>query len=126
MFVLRRGGAEERIAALALVGSSIATGLLFIVCRLRFDASPAPFLVCDLLVLAIVLPIALWSRRYWPIPFAALQVATVLSLIAPFFGNNLVSYGLGVMQGLWAYPQLLILIAAVVRRPVGTVKTNGS
>ena len=115
-FVLGRGGREERTAVLLMLGSSVATAALYIVGGYRFRGAPLPFLAVEASVLLALLAIAFRSSRFWPLLYAALQIATVLSLLSPFFGRNLVSYALGIMQSLWAYPQLLILVLATVRR----------
>ena len=114
MSIAVRGGFEERLLTGAMLAASVGTFLLYRA-GLRFDAHPLPFIAISLLHLAVCLVIALRSARFWPLAYTALQIATLLSLMSPFFGRNLLSYALGVMQTLWAYPQLLILTLATVR-----------
>ena len=112
--VLIKGDWEVRIATLVVFAGSVATGLIT---RPRNDAFDEPsmyLLINEALILAVLLVIALRSRRYWPLPVAALELAACLSLLVPFSDANIVAYAMGVAQGLWAYPQLLILLFAAL------------
>lgn len=113
-FVLIRGDWELRVASLLIVATSVVTLVNFNAGG-TFAALQPSLLVSETVALTFVLFIAYRSRRYWPLCFAATQMATVLSVLAPLFGRGLVSYALGIAQGVWAYPQLLILIVATVR-----------
>ena len=113
-FIAVRGDSETRVAVAALLLSSIATMVLF-KSGLSFGTHSAPFLAVSLTHLIVVLTIAYRSRRFWPLLYAALQMLTVASSLGPMFAENLVTYALGVLQGAWAYPQLIILMFAVLR-----------
>lgn len=114
-FVIVRGQRDERLIACALLLVSISTGLLYIFAGQRFERVSPALILNEAVLLAVTLTVAYRSRRFWPMPVASLEIAAFLSLLAPLFGQNLVSYALGVTQGVWAYPQLLILVLAVVR-----------
>ena len=114
IFIAVRGGFEERLLTGTMLAASLGTFLLYRA-GLRFDAHPLPFIAVSLVHLAISMVVALRSARFWPLVYTALQIATLLSLTSPFFGRNLLSYALGVMQTLWAYPQLFILVLASIR-----------
>lgn len=113
-FVLVRGDWELRVASLLIVATSIITLVNFQMGGTFAKLQPW-LIVSETVALTFVLFIAYRSRRFWPLCFAATQIATVLSVLAPLFGRGLVSYALGIAQGVWAYPQLLILILATVR-----------
>ena len=113
-YAVLRGGLEQRILSATMLAASLGT-YGFYKAGLRFDDHPEPFIAASLLHLAISLAVALWSSRFWPMFYAALQIATLLSLLSPLFGRNLLSYALGVMQAVWTYPQLLILVVATIR-----------
>jgi hypothetical protein len=126
-FIFVRGGKDERIVASTLVLGSVITYLIFRSFGRSFTALQLPMLINEAAVLAVLLTVALWSKRFWPIPIASFQVAAFLSLLTPFFGENILSHGLGVAQGIWAYPQLAILVLATVRgyrRSQGAPLTN--
>ena len=114
-FVLLRGGADERIAVAALTLGSISTYAIFHYFGRDFTAVKVPMLLNEAAVLAVLLVLAFRSRRIWPMPVASLQIVTFLSLLTPFFGHNIVSHGLGVAQGIWAYPQLILIVMGTVR-----------
>ncbi len=114
-YILVRGGIDERIVASTLVLGSLDTYLIYKFLGQSFTALQLPMLVNEAVVLAVLLTVALWSKRFWPIPVASFQVAAFLSLLTPYFGENIFSHGLGVAQGVWAYPQLVTLVLGTVR-----------
>jgi len=115
IFVFRKGGADEKVAVATLIFGSAATLACYALSRRNF-VDPVPLLfVTEAAVLAILLILAYRSSRFWPLTIAALQIASFLALLTPLTNENLVSYALGVAQGLWAYPQMLILVLAAIR-----------
>jgi hypothetical protein len=114
-FILVRGGAEERVAAVTIMVGAFSTAAIYVIVGRDFARLQLPFLANELAILVVLLVIAYRSKRFWPLPVAATQVAACLSLLTPSLGADIVSYGLGVTQGLWAYLQLALLILAVVR-----------
>ncbi len=114
-FVLLRGQREERLVACTLLLVAVGTGLLYRFGGQGFATISLPLILNEAILLGVTLTIAYRSRRFWPMPVASLELAAFLSLFAPLFGRNLVSYALGVTQGVWAYFQLLILVLAVIR-----------
>lgn len=117
-FVIVRGGRDERAIAIALVVAALVTAANYWVMGHTFGTVQPILVVSEGLVLVLCLVIAMRTERWWPLPVAAFQLGTFLSLLTPLFGQNLVSYALGVTQGLWAYLQLLTLVGAVLRRPI--------
>lgn len=114
-FVFWKGRFEERLAAGALTIGSIVTYLLYVRAGkdwLNFDLA---LLLNEAAVTAVILCIAYRSKRFWPLPVAAFQIIAMLTPLAGVLGENLASYALGVTQGLWAYPQLLVLMVAAIR-----------
>ncbi len=114
-FVILHGKGEERAIVCTMLLTSIATLLLYRFQGQKFGTVLLPFILNETILLAVTLTIAYRSRRFWPMPVASLELAAFLALFAPLFGKNLVSYALGVTQGVWAYFQLIILILAAVR-----------
>ena len=114
-YILIKGGIDERVVVGTLVLGSIDTYLIYKFLGQSFTALQMPMLVNEALVLAVLLTVALWSKRFWPIPVASFQVAAFLSLLTPYFGENIFSHGLGVAQGIWAYPQLVTLVWGTIR-----------
>jgi len=114
-YIFVRGGFDERIVIGTLMLGSLDTFILYVFFGQSFTALQVPMLVNEAVVLAVLLTVALWSKRFWPIPVASFQVAAFLSLLTPYFGENILSHGLGVAQGIWAYPQLAMLVLGTIR-----------
>ena len=114
-FVFWKGRSEERLVAVALTIGSIVTYSLYVRAGKDWLNLDLALLLNEALVTAVILYIAYRSKRFWPLPVAAFQITALLTPIAALMGENLASYALGVTQGLWAYPQLLILIIATIR-----------
>lgn len=114
-FIIVRGQREERLVACTLLLVSLITSLLFGLASQTFVQISLPLILNEAILLGVTLTVAYRSKRFWPMPVASLELAAFLSLFAPLFGKNLVSYALGVTQGVWAYFQLMILVLAVVR-----------
>lgn len=111
-YVLRFGGTEERFVVASLCVGSVATYVVYVAAGKSWLSGMLGAVVSEALVLLVILVVAYRSEKFWPLPVAAFQVAALLAHFAGWLGHNLVSYALGVTQGLWAYPQLLILIWA--------------
>ncbi len=114
-YILVRGGIDERIVVGILMLGSIDTYLIYMFLDQSFTALQLLLLVNEAVVLTVLLTVALWSKRFWPIPVASFQVAAFLSLLTPYFGVNILPHGLGVAQGIWAYPQLATLVWGTIR-----------
>ena len=115
-YVVAFGGREERSVALALVVAAVVTWANYVYLGRTFRTLQPILIASEGSVLILCLAIALRSDRFWPMPVAAAQLATVVSLLTPLFGRNLLSYPLGIMQALWVYLQLIVLVIAVARR----------
>lgn len=114
-YVLICGGRDERLIVSGILANSLVTAIVQPEGGTEFAKLSLLLLANESWLTALSLIIAFRSNRFWPLPVASLGVAAFLSLLAPLFGRNLVSYGMGVAQGLWAYPQLIILVLAVIR-----------
>ena len=114
-FVISRGRTHERLIVVGVLANSVITGLVHPRDAAGFRQLSVPLLTNEAWFLALTLFVAYRSKRFWPLLVASLELAAFLSLLAPLFGRNLVSYAMGVAQGLWAYLQLVILVLAVMR-----------
>lgn len=107
----------------ALTIGSLLTPLLHARSERDWLTPDAALFVNELFVTVIILFVAYRSRSFWPIPVAAFQMLALLTPLATLIGQALVSYAVGMMQGMWAYPQLLILIYVVMGRLVRERRT---
>jgi hypothetical protein len=115
VFVLFYGQRDERLVIVGLVFAGVLTGFINKRLSVPFDTFSPLMFANEAWLLLLVVIIAYRSKRFWPLAVASLELAAFLSLLAPLFGRNLVSYGMGVAQGIWAYLQLIILVLAVTR-----------
>jgi|CXWL01.1.fsa_nt_gi hypothetical protein len=106
------GGREERLVTVILVAAYFATFLLSRLSTLDWLQPQLGILATDSLASILLLFIALRSKRFWPLPIVAFQILPVATQLVATFGENLVSYGLGVAQGAWSYLQLIVLVIA--------------
>lgn len=114
-YALKRGGREERQVAIILALAYLATSLFYKLGTPDWLKPQLGILASDSLATVLLLIIALRSKRFWPLPIVAFQILPVLTQLALAFGENLVSYGLGVAQGAWSYLQLIVLVVATTR-----------
>jgi len=115
-FVLAYGGRDERVWTITLVLVSLGTMTVVAVHGVKFADFSLLLIANEAILVIVSLSIAYRSKRFWPLPLASLELAAFFSLLAPLFGRNLVSFAMGVGQGMWAYPQLIILALAIVRQ----------
>ena len=114
-YVFCFGGWEERLVTSILVAAYFATFVFSRLGSLDWLKPQFSILLSDSLASALLLIIALRSKRFWPLPIVAFQILPVLTQLVTSLGENLVSYGLGVAQGAWSYLQLIILVVATNR-----------
>ena len=115
IFVLWQGDGELRVALLVVVATSLVTLANYRLGTGNFADFQPWLAVSESIALAVALAIALRSRRYWPLLFAAAQVLTLFAVLAPLVDKDTLSKVFGVTQGLWAYVQLAVLVSATIR-----------
>lgn len=98
-----------------LVAAYLATLLFYRIGNRDWLTPQFQILISDSLASILLLVIALRSKRFWPLPIVAFQILPVATQLVTLFGENLVSYGLGVAQGAWSYLQLIVLVVATNR-----------
>lgn len=121
--VLVRGDRDAKIAIGAITIGSILTFVSYVLVGRTWLLFNDINILIEGSLLSILLWIAMRSRSYWPLIVAALQIMAFLSHFAILFGKGLVSEALGITQGVWAYPQFLI-IAGITVRNLQTEKTK--
>jgi uncharacterized membrane protein len=118
---VRRGiGIEYRIVASMMFFGSVGTQYALFLIRNDWTSINWTVVMIDAVAAAIFIVIALQSKRHWPMIIAALQIVVVISHFAAQLGENPVSYAIGVLQGLWGWAQLIVLLVVGLRRNVTT------
>lgn len=107
----RRGDREIRLAALVCFAASVLSAAF-----MNFRAQiPVIVVLIDLAVLAFFVTLALTTRRFWPLWVAGLQLTTVMGHGLRLLQPRLVDIAYAAAMRFWAYPILLILVAAALR-----------
>lgn len=119
-YVMARGDGESRTIIGALLFCGAVTATLVASGAASFEHPSAALVANEGLLLAVTVGVAIRSEKYWPLLVAALELIAFLSLLVPFTDANAVSYAIGAMQGLWAYPQMLILLLVTFRTTKAT------
>lgn len=71
--------------------------------------------VVDTLAMALLASLALRSKRFWPLPVAALQAIPILTHVGRAVGSGLDSYAVGLAQTLPSYAQMAMILVAIQR-----------
>lgn len=106
------GGKELRLAISSLFVAFAGTTLIYFFSASSWLEDQHAILAVDLIALLVLAWIAFRSKRFWPLPVAALQAVPVLTHAARTVGFSLDSYAVGVAQGAAAYVQLSIIVIA--------------
>ncbi|WP_226372603.1 hypothetical protein [Allosphingosinicella flava] len=114
-FALWKGGAPERIAAVAFLAAAGATWLVQKGASNMFHAVELDILIIDIVLLALLLALAFRADRIWPIWMVGFHGLTVGVHAAKAYDPGIVPWIYGLAVGKLAYPMLLLLIAATVR-----------
>lgn len=109
------GKAEERRVMSILIAAYIATAILYRIGSQSWLELNIGILITDGMALCALLIIAYRSKRYWPMPVAALHALTIMAMLIIGFGENLQNHGVELLQAVWCYPQLAILVWAALR-----------
>lgn len=81
----------------------------------HWHAPQLGILIVDLALLVGLLVLAFHSRRFWPMSVASFQVVAVLTHPALWIDPTILPFGYALMQGFWAYPQMLLVAFGVLR-----------
>ena len=114
-YAILRGGREERTAALACLAASIATQFVVAPLQLRYSQVEYGALGIDLAMLGLFTALALRSGRFWPLWVAGLQLTASMAHLLKAVQLDLLPHAYAAAIRFWAYPILLILVAATWR-----------
>lgn len=114
VFVFWKGRFEVRLVAATLVIGSLLTPLLFYYSQQSWLSPNVAMLINEAAVTLVILFVAFRSKEFWPLPVAAFQMIALLTPTVLLVGENLASDALGIMQGLWAYLELFVLVIVTI------------
>ena len=114
IYALRRGGTEERIAALGMFLNSYLTLLVVSPFATRFTHVELPIAIVVIALSLLLLWISLRSRKFWPLWLTAMQVLSTLAHFAPYV-PHIIPWAYGSAVALWMYLMLIVLGFAIHR-----------
>lgn len=111
LYAFRKGGWEERLAAMSSVAGSYLSALVANA-NGSFQRFEGPMALVDMGSLCLLIVIAMRSNRFWPLWLAAIQGVSVLGHLAPLIPNMQPATSYNAVA-LWSYPWWIILAFAV-------------
>lgn len=113
-----RGGAPERISAAAMVCALVATVTLAYFhspARGAYSAIEAGVALTDLTLFLVIVAIALFSTRFWPILMASMMGCGLFGHLTKPLGPDILPRAYYIAVAVWSYPELLLLGVATWR-----------
>jgi hypothetical protein len=108
-YALLRGGAPERIVGAALLAAAAASALSFSELPIRFFHLEFGVLLVDLVLLGVLVAVALFADRGWPLLLAGLQLSAIGAHVIKTFDWNMIRVTYAVAIAMWSYPMLIAL-----------------
>lgn len=124
-YALTRGGAPERIAAATLLGGVVLTALAAPPSTAEFRTPEVGIAFVDLMVFVAFAMLTLRANREWPLWISSMQGIAVLCHLPILFTPDILPEAYVMMQGLWAWPMVMILIVGTWRHR-GALRSHGS
>jgi hypothetical protein len=113
VYVERSKWREPRVAIWTLTITSFLT-LTAALLGATFYAGSWLFTLVDLVALAAFLTHALKSRFYWTLCLPAFQLIPCMTNLAKFVAPDILPRVYAASQGIWAYPQMLVILLAAI------------
>jgi hypothetical protein len=125
LYAFLRGGVPERLTAGIFALGLAATMTLSGAFVLRFGSIEIGIFLSDSAMLILLVWIALYAERFWPIWMSAMQVIQVLSHLPILLVPEILPEAYGAVVAIWSYPMLILLIMATWRHQ-NRLKTLGT
>ncbi|MEG3088387.1 hypothetical protein [Sphingomonas sp. PB4P5] len=110
LYAFVRGGAPERVVAVAFIAAATASFAARPLADARYQDTEFGLLLIDVALLAVLVAVALWANRFWPIWIAAFQLFALLVHIAMLYQQDVLPIVYFVVISRIAYPMLLMLM----------------
>lgn len=110
-----RGGAPEQIAAASLLVAALVTGLTSGDTALTFTQVPWNVFWIDTGLLCVLMGLALYADRFWPMWIAALQLVTVAGHGARGYAPDILPSVYWWLLGKTSYPMMALLCIGIER-----------
>ena len=110
LYAFVRGGAPERVVAAAFIAAAIASFIASPLAKGGYDDTEFGLLLIDAALLAVLVAVALWANRFWPIWIAAFQLFALLVHVTMLYEQDILPLVYFVVISRIAYPMLLLLL----------------
>lgn len=110
-----RGGAPEKVVAAAFVAAATATYLARPEWWTSFENAEVHILVIDVMLLTVLVAVALWANRFWPMWIAAFQLFVLLVHVTKLYQQDILPIVYFAVIQRMAYPMLLLLLGGTIQ-----------
>src|SRR6185312_824008 len=107
-YALLRGGAPERICGCALLIAYGATLASYSALPIRFYRLDVGIFAVDAVLLLVLVAVALFANRFWPLFLAGLQLDTVGAHLFRF-DIHMIRVAYALTLAIWSYPMIVAL-----------------
>ena len=114
-FAVLRGGAPERIVGISLLAAFAVSLALQQPLAARFVAVEWGILAADLVLLAILVGVALFSDRFWPLWLAAFHALGTGAHMVRGLDHGIEPVAYAILLAAWSYPMILLLAIGTAR-----------
>ncbi|HEV2570021.1 hypothetical protein [Sphingomonas sp.] len=114
-YAVWRGGAPERIVGVSLLLAGLLTRLAYQPFAVRFVAVDWGVLAIDLALLAILLAVALYADRFWPLWLAAFHALGTGAHLVRGLDYRIEPVAYAILLAAWSYPMILLLVIGTAR-----------
>lgn len=114
-YAVWRGGGPERIVGISLLLAGLLTRLAYQPFAERFVAVDGGVMMIDLALLAVLLAVALYADRFWPLWLAAFHMLGTGAHFVRGMDHGIEPVAYAILLAAWSYPMILLLIIGTAR-----------
>lgn len=114
-YALWRGDRDARVAAIVCIVATALTVVMLTPGPGRYQAVEGRAMIVDFATLAAFVTLALFSRRFWPLWVAGLQLTASAAHAIKLFDDSLIPLAYAAAERFWSYPILLIIALGAFR-----------
>jgi hypothetical protein len=118
-YALWKGGPPERLGiSIAIAASFLSALVVSHDVQVRYQGVETGLFLVDLAALAAFAALALWADRFWPLWITGIHLVGVATHTAKLLSPDVVPRVYSWVQGLWAYPILLLIVIGAARHRI--------
>ena len=114
-YALWRGDRDARVAAIVCIVATALTVMLLTPGTERYKMVESGAMIVDLGTLAAFVTLALFSRRFWPLWVAGLQLTASTAHAIKLIDVSIVPFAYAAAERFWSYPILIIIAIGAFR-----------